>query len=70
MVYPTFAPYMANILDDSKLTTTVAQVRFDVNSPEWTCIVDFVLAHRGDIESSINDFDYLKPMLDYFNRDS
>jgi len=52
---------------DYKVTKKKAQACFDIDSPEWSCIVDFVLSHRGDIESGINDFDCLKPMHDYFN---
>lgn len=40
----------------------------DTNSPEWSAIVQYVLGHKDDIESSINDFGELKPVLDFFNR--
>mgnify|MGYP003639762092 CR=1 FL=1 len=60
---------------DYKVTKKVVesnehQVIFDTQSPEWSCIVKYITDHVDDIESNINDFDTLKPMLDYFNRNS
>jgi hypothetical protein len=42
-------------------------VPIPVNSDAWSSIVDYVLSHRRDIESDINDFGTLRPMLDFFN---
>jgi len=42
-------------------------ISFDVDSPEWSCIVNYILNAKEDIELGINNFGELKPMLDYFN---
>ena len=60
---------------DYKVTKKVAdsnahQVIFDTQGAEWSCIVKYITGHIDDIESSVNDFDTLKPMLDYFNGNS
>ena len=60
---------------DYKVTKKVVesneyQVIFGTQSPEWSCIVKYITDHVDDIESNINDFDTLKPMLDYFNGNS
>lgn len=46
------------------------QVILDTQGPEFSCIVKYITDHIDDIESSVNDFGILKPMLDYFNRNS
>lgn len=53
---------------DYKVTKKEAQVCFDVDSPEWKCIVDYVLGARFEIEIKENNFGDLQPMLDFFNR--
>ena len=53
---------------DYKVTKKEPQVCFDINSPEWGCICDYIISHRASIESGENDYGDLKPMLDYFNR--
>ena len=45
-----------------------AMVPMPVNSEAWSCIVAYVLDHRDDIETGINDFDCLMPVLDFFDR--
>lgn len=40
----------------------------DTDSPAWSAIVEYVLDHKDDIENGINDFETLKPVLDFFNR--
>ena len=58
------------ITTDYKLTKKKAQVCFDVDSPEWGCIVEYVTIHEVDIETETDDYGDLKPMLEYFNRNS
>jgi len=64
---PVFIDSLEPIID-YKVAKKKVQVCFDINGPEWSCIVDYILHHSGDIEAETNDFDILKPMLDYFNR--
>jgi len=40
------------------------------HSDAWNAICDYVLAHKEDIESGINDFETLKPVWDFFNRNT
>jgi len=42
----------------------------DTNSPEWSAIVEYVTDHDEDIEIGINDFATLRPVLNFFNRNS
>ena len=46
------------------------QVILDTQGLEFSCIVKYITNHIDDIEQGVNDFDTLKPMLDYFNRNS
>jgi len=55
---------------DYKVTKKKSQVSFDVDSPEWSAIVIFVSNEADNIEQSIDGYGDLKPMLDYFNRNS
>lgn len=55
---------------DYKVTKKKPQVCFDVDSPEWSCIVNFVLGHKEDIINDINDYGGLGLVLDFFNRNS
>jgi len=64
----TLIPIDSAVTIDYKVTKKKAQVCFDVDSHEWSCIVEYVLSHQGDIEAGTNDFDCLRPMLNYFNR--
>jgi len=52
---------------DYKVTKKKPQACFDVDSPEWSCIVDFTLNQADNIEHDIEGYGDLKPMLDYFN---
>ena len=45
-------------------------VPLPIKSKAWGCIVEYVTNHAGDIESCTNDFDTLKPIWDFMNRDS
>ena len=45
-------------------------VPLPIKSKAWGCIVEYVKNHAGDIESGANDFDTLKPIWDFMNRDS
>ena len=45
-------------------------VKLDVNGKVWDSIVSFILSHRDDIESGINDYGDLKPVWDFFNRNT
>ena len=45
-------------------------VPLPIKSKAWGCIVEYVTSHAGDIESGTNDFDTLKPIWDFMNRDS
>jgi len=40
------------------------------HSDAWNAICDYVLAHKEDIESNVNDFETLKPVWDFFNRNT
>ncbi len=51
---------------DYKVTKRSAQVCFDVDSPEWSCVVGYILGAKEDIELGINNYGELKPMLDFF----
>jgi len=53
---------------DYKVTKKKKQVCFDIDSPEWMCIVDYIINSRYEIEGKENDFGTLQPMLDFFNR--
>lgn len=44
------------------------QVILDVQSAEWSCIVEYITNHAGGIENNIHDLGTLQPMLNYFNR--
>jgi len=50
-----------------KLTKRESYVPLTAQSKEWGCIVEYILGHAGDIEAGTNDFDTLRPMLDFFN---
>lgn len=45
-------------------------VPLPVQSDAWGCIVEFVNDHYGDIEAGINDFDTLRPILNFISRKS
>lgn len=51
-----------------RLISREPTVNFPINGAEWSAICEYVLAHTSDIDSDINDFGTLKPVLDYFNR--
>lgn len=53
---------------DYKVTKKPHQVCFDVNSPEWSSVVLYIIGHRHEIEIKENDFGTLAPMLDCFDR--
>lgn len=40
----------------------------DTNSPVWSAIVTYVLDHQAEIEFGVSDFETLKPVLEFFNR--
>lgn len=40
------------------------------HSDAWNAICDYVLFHKEDIESGINDFGDLKPVWNFFNRNT
>ena len=42
----------------------------DTNSPAWSAIVKYVLDHKDEIEFGVSDFDTLKPVMEFFNRNS
>ena len=46
------------------------QVQLPVNGEVWSAITDYIISHESDIEAYVNDFGDLKPVWDYFNRNS
>lgn len=44
-------------------------VALPIDGHVWAAIVDYTLAHKDDIENDINDFGYLRPVLEYFYRE-
>jgi len=44
-------------------------VPLPIHSDAWSCLVDFLLAHRDDIINDINDYGGLGSMLDFIERD-
>ena len=59
------------ILVPSKYVLTDS-VRIGTHTPiennVFGVMVEYILAHQGDIESGINDYGSLKPVLEYFSR--
>ena len=53
-----------------KLTKRGEVVTLPVEGDFWGSIVKYIVSHADDIESEINDYGDLKPVLDYFNRNS
>ena len=64
--------YIYNIdpICEYKLTKKEEAVVLPVEGDFWGAIVKYIVAHHDDIESKINDYGDLKPVLDYFNRNS
>jgi hypothetical protein len=55
---------------DYKVTKKKPYIPITAQSKEWACVVGYLLAHDTDIEAGVNDYGDLKPMLDFFNRNS
>ena len=58
------------VVDDYRVTKKSPYVPITAQSKEWACVVGYLLAHDTDIETGVNDYGDLKPMLDFFNRNS
>lgn len=58
------------IIIDYKLTKKEPYVPITAVSKEWDCICSYVLSHRNDILTNINDYGDLLPMLEFFSRNS
>lgn len=59
------------VLKPAKYNLTArTSVILPVDGDVWTSIVGYVLAHKDDIDHSINDFGDLMPVLNYFHRNN
>lgn len=63
-------PTVSNPLEHVVMCDCSGIVKLDVNGKVWDSIVSFVLTHRDDIENNINDYGDLKPVWDFFNRNT
>lgn len=53
-----------------KATESFSMAELIAHSDAWSAICDYTLTHKEDIESGINDFETLKPVWDFFNRNT
>lgn len=60
--------YLEGSLDVDYKVTKKPQPCFDADSPEWACVVDYVLGARDEIELGINNFGDLRPILNYLTK--